>query len=448
MAGYPAYGERTGAYPAWANIQITSSFPGSAKLIKKTTSHSSEELPRRKTRVVLYSHDTLGLGHIRRNLLIAQALTQSGANVDILLITGSREAGNLPIPAGVGCLALPSLYKETNGQYRPRYMKIPLHDVISLRSKILSAAIIDFDPDVLIVDTVARGALGELQPTLEHLHSETDTQVILGLRDICDAPFAVERDWREYGTEEALRNYYDKVWVYGDPTVYDPVNEYNFPADVAAKVCFTGYLDQRDRLRSVCMTADHLSPDYKSSTSAPYILCMLGGGQDGVQLADAFVETGLLEGLQRVLLCGPHMEIAARKKLHQRARQNSDLVVFDFIPEPAKLVQEAEAIVCMGGYNSVCEALSHNKRVLIVPRVKPRREQLIRAQKFVERNIAHMLHPDMLNPCSLNEAIQRILDTPQTDVHAQIDFEGLKKLPGLLAQLTRPSSRELLHESG
>ena len=388
-------------------------------------------------RIVLYSHDTMGLGHIRRNLLIAQALTRSDANVDILLVTGSREVGSFPIPANVDCLVLPSLYKKKNGQYRSRYLRTSLRDVISLRSKILSAAIIDFEPDVLIADNVACGALCELKPVLEYLHSNTDTQLILGLRDICDTPAAVRHDWHKHGTEEVLRRYYDEIWVYGDPAVYDPTVEYDFPADVAAKIRFTGYLDQRDRP----------SLDQKPCSDTPYILCMVGGGQDGAQLAETFVETELPDGLQGVLLCGPHMEERTRQQLHYRAGQNNNLTVIDFLPEPGKLIQEAEAIVCMGGYNSVSEALSYNKRTLIVPRVQPRQEQLIRAQKLAELNITNMLHPDRLHPGAMNEHIHKMMATPQTDVHDQIDFGGLRRLPDLLTELLSPASGKLLCNS-
>lgn len=56
----------------------------------------------RRLRVVLYSHDTMGLGHIRRNLRLAQGLSESDLPIDVLLITGARESGGFSLPENCG----------------------------------------------------------------------------------------------------------------------------------------------------------------------------------------------------------------------------------------------------------------------------------------------------------------------------------------------------------
>src|SRR5262249_57656689 len=103
--------------------------------------------------------------------------------------------------------------------------------------------------DVLIVDKVPRGALRELDAALDCLRARGRTRCVLGLREVLDEPAAVDGEWRDTGSEEAVRTHYDAVWVYGDPAVYDPVREYGFSLAVAAKVHYTGYLDQRVRLQ-------------------------------------------------------------------------------------------------------------------------------------------------------------------------------------------------------
>src|SRR2546430_10766261 len=45
-----------------------------------------------------------------------------------------------------------------------------------------------------------------------------------------------------------FRSHYDAIWIYGDPAVYDPVQEYGLPDYIAARARYTGYLDQRPRL--------------------------------------------------------------------------------------------------------------------------------------------------------------------------------------------------------
>src|SRR6266581_5571384 len=131
-------------------------------------------------RVALYSHDTMGLGHMRRNLLLAQALQHSPLQAVVLMIAGAREASLVTGAAGVDCVALPSLWKDLGGQYRPRHLDVPLDDLLSVRARTAAAALDAFAPDVLIVDNVPRGALCELDLALETLRAQSRTRLVLG----------------------------------------------------------------------------------------------------------------------------------------------------------------------------------------------------------------------------------------------------------------------------
>src|SRR5688572_24183006 len=85
-------------------------------------------------RVVLYSHDTMGMGHVRRNLLIAQALAAPPLSATVLLVAGVNEATQFALPPGTDCLTLPSLHKTPDGQYRSRALALPLPELIGLRA--------------------------------------------------------------------------------------------------------------------------------------------------------------------------------------------------------------------------------------------------------------------------------------------------------------------------
>jgi predicted glycosyltransferase len=169
----------------------------------------------------------MGLGHKRRNLLIAQALACSPLQTDILLITGMREGSDVPTPDGVDYVALPALHKGKDGQYQSRRLNLSLRDIITLRANIIRATVESFRPDVLIVDNVPRGAVRELDLTLEYIHAQGHTRCVLGLRDVLDDPITIQREWKHAANEDIIRKYYDRVWVYGDPNVYDPVQEYS-----------------------------------------------------------------------------------------------------------------------------------------------------------------------------------------------------------------------------
>jgi predicted glycosyltransferase len=388
-------------------------------------------LSSRKLRIALYSHDTMGLGHKRRNMLIAQTLASSPLQTDILMITGMREASNFPTPPGVDCLTLPALYKGADGQYQSRRLDISLGDIITLRAKVIQATVEAFAPDVLIVDNVPRGAVRELDPTLEYLRSQGHTRCILGLRDVLDEPVAVRRDWERAANEDAIRRYYDAVWVYGDPRVYNLAREYNFASDVVAKFHYTGYLDQRLRLKF----AKSESAEVLANLQLPpgeLVLCLVGGGQDGAQLAEAFAQAELPPNTNGVILTGPFMPAEVRQNLHNVAAKQPRLKVLEFVAEPTLLINQADRVIAMGGYNTTCEVLSFEKRALIIPRVQPRREQLVRAERLADLGLIDLLHPDRVNPRTLTEWLAKDGTAPQ--IRDRVNLNGLVRLPQLVEE--------------
>ena len=245
----------------------------------------------------------------------------------------------------------------------------------------------------------------------------------------------VRREWREAGNDEAIRAYYDAVWVYGDPAVYDAVREYRFAPDVAAKVRYTGYLDQQARLDLAAGDEDGggaYPPDANLAEPGRLALCLVGGGQDGARLAEAFAGAELPAGWVGVIVTGPFMPAEVRGDLHRRAALRPELRVVEFHQEPALLVRRADRVVAMGGYNAVAEVLSFEKRALIVPRAYHRLEQIIRAERLRDLGLIDMLHPDEVSAGALSAWLARDdLDAP-TGVRERIDLNGLTRLPHLL----------------
>jgi len=384
-------------------------------------------------RIALYSHDTMGLGHMRRNVLLAQALERSRLQAVVLIIAGAREASLVTAATGVDCVALPSLRKDEGGHYHPRHLKVSLPEILRLRAKTTRAALEAFDPDILIVDNVPRGALRELDSVLEWLRAKRRTRLVLGLRDVLDDPVPLQAEWARAQNEDAVRSFYDAVWVYGDPAVYESVREYGFAADLAAKVRYTGYLDQRARLQF----AGQEDGDPVAALGlwpGRLALCLVGGGQDGAELAEAFMIAELPVDTNGVVVTGPCMPADVRLRLSQYAAQTPRRRVVRFVSEPTRLLQRADHIVTMGGYNTVCEVLSFEKPALIVPRVRPRREQLIRAEHLRALGLVDVLHPNDLSPEALSAWLTR-RGTRVRPARERIDFNGLRRIPELVEEL-------------
>jgi predicted glycosyltransferase len=374
------------------------------------------------------------LGHLRRNLLIAQVLAESHLHSVNLMVTEAREASAFVncMPPGVDCMTLPGLSKGVDGVCKPRYLDLPLKEVIGLRGRTIRAALKEFKPDLLLVDNLPRGAYRELDPALKQLKAAGHTRCVLGLRDVLDEPWSVHRDWFRWKFEEAISEYYDAIWVYGDPAIYNMIDEYRFPPAISSKIRFVGYLDQRRRVGF----ANGQPKDLAEGGLLPegrLMLCLLGGGQDGDRLAEAFSEARFPEDACGVIVTGPFMATQTRNRLEAQAAANPRLRVLNFIKEPTMLVERAERIIAMGGYNTVCEVLSFQKHSLIVPRVKPRREQIIRAERLRALGLIDMLEVDRLNPHVLAEWMGREL--PPLQVAGRLNLEGLERLPQLAAEV-------------
>jgi predicted glycosyltransferase len=387
-------------------------------------------------RIAFYSYDEHGLGHVRRSIAMAHALTEAQPS-SVLLIAGAREASLFRLPDGTDTLALPAPATDFNGDRRAPSLGLDTAGTLRVRARILRSALAAYEPHVLVVDRLPLGVHDELADSLGVLRA-MGTRLVLGLRDVVDDPAHVRAEWERAGTLEAIRRSYDAVWVYGDPAVYDLIDEYDLPADVRELVRFTGYLDRHDGERS--RPADDASrrrelglPDGRLS------LCLLGGGEDGVALAEAFAAARRPAGPTGVIVTGPFMPEADRDRLAAAAEGRDDLHVLAFVPDADTLVPLADEVVAMGGYNTTCEILSSGVRALIVPRVDPRREQLVRARALAARGAVDVLHPDRLSAGALGEwlaggADARPAERPVADLH------GLHRLPALLDEVLAPGA--------
>jgi predicted glycosyltransferase len=252
----------------------------------------------------------------------------------------------------------------------------------------------------------------------------------------------VREEWEHQASEQAIRDFYDAIWVYGDPRVYDLVQEYELPRDLAARVSYTGYFDQRQRLTFLADAGADLRQDLRMPPGR-LVLGMMGGGQDGTELAEAFVETDFPPNTNAVLITGPFMPVDVQSRLRRAVAGRRRFRLIEFLPEPDLLLRHASRVVAMGGYNTVSEILSFDKRALIVPRIKPRTEQLIRAQRLQEMGLVDMLHPDDVTPAALSSWFASE-SQPRPPVRARLDFNGLARLPHLFSELFMGSTKLLV----
>ena len=379
-------------------------------------------------RILMYSHDTFGLGHLRRCRTIAHSLVEDYRGVNILIISGATIAGAFDYRARVDFVKIPSVIKLRNGEYTSMDRHIDLHETLKMRKSIIRHTAETFQPDIFIVDKEPMGLQGEVEETLAYLKKQ-GTMLVLGLREVMDAPHLLDAEWKRNDVMRKINQFYDNIWVYGPPDFYDPLVGLEVPPQVRARMDFVGFLQ-----RSV---SQDVEPDHKPR--GDYILVTTGGGGDGSDLIhdviDAYQEDPTLTHKALIVL-GPYMPAKQRQKLIMKGAKIPYVEVIEFDNRMEELIDGAKAVVAMGGYNTYCEILSFDKPALIVPRVMPREEQLIRASRAAELGLIDMLLPEQArDPQRFAAALKALPDRdPPSKSAAGMTLEGLANISQIVGE--------------
>lgn len=359
----------------------------------------------RAPRIMLYSHDTFGLGHLRRSRALAEAITRADPSASALILTGSPVAGRFTFPSRVDHVRLPGVTKLRDGSYESQTMGMDIEQTTDLRAGLIKASAEQYDPDVLIVDKEPTGFRGELLPTLEMLAHTGRTRLVLGLRDVLDEPEVLAAEWDRKGGIAATETYYHEIWVYGLRSIYDPTSGLDLSDAARRRMHWTGYLR-----RSASSEDD--------PPEQPYILVTPGGGGDGQamvhQVLSAYEQDPHLTP-RAILVYGPFLSGDTRAEFEARVRNlNGRVTAVGFESQIETLFTGALGVVSMGGYNTFCEVLSFDKRAVIVPRTVPRLEQYIRASRAEDLGLVRMLDEtrDGMTAASMIRAIRALPGQP------------------------------------
>lgn len=377
-------------------------------------------------KVVLYSHDSQGLGHLRRNLAIAHHLAASlppitGKNVSGLLISGLAPTLRFPLPEGFDWVTIPGVSKDKNG-YKARSLSAATGSLIHLRSQLIEAALLGFSPDLVIIDRHIYGVWNELRTPLTNLRkTHPKAKVVLGLREILDEPSVALAEWSALGDPELMRGLVDEVWVYGDPNIHSLVASGEAPSALKDRLRFTGYLAKGRRVTD--SVQEHLD--------TPYILSSAGGGEDGLALLEAAVQAHTPKTHTHLVVTGPQMSDSNYERLCALATPRTQ--VLRSLPGLGLHISHADAVISMGGYNTVCEILATSTPALIVPREQPRKEQLIRAQALADVNAVDYLRTPYLNAQTLSDWMRHAVGREMP--RESIDRDGLQRIPHLANDL-------------
>lgn len=341
----------------------------------KTRTRDADNASAKGRRILIYSHDTFGLGHLRRSRAIANALVAADPDTRVLVVSGSAMIDRFAFADGVAPVRIPGVIKRPDDTYASLDGQTPLDRTVAERARIIARSAATFRPHLMIVDKEPTGFQGEMLPALEMACAQ-GCRIVLGIRDVLDEAERLVPEWERKGASAAVRRYYDELWVYGVPRIHEPLAALPIAAEVADRLIYTGYLRRE---------APEPLPDRREPAMArtPFVLVTPGGGGDGDSLIDWVISAYEVDPgipLPALVAFGPFMSAKSRAGFLDRIEMlPTKLAAITFDTEIELLMKKADGLVAMGGYNTFCEILSFDKRAILVPRTQPRREQRIRA---------------------------------------------------------------------
>ncbi len=386
-------------------------------------------------RLMVYSHDTFGLGNIRRMLAICTHMHASIPDLSILIVSGSPMLQSFRVVQGIDYIKLPCLKRTELGELGVRFLDLDVTEIVRLRRELILSTVASYRPDVVLVDKKPDGLAGELEPSLRHIKcSLPQTRIHLVLRDILDSSSVTVDAWTRRGYYNILRWFYDRVLVLGDQSIFDVCEEYQFPQDLREKVHHCGYVQRQlpGRSRSEIRQELGVEPEQR------LVFVTAGGGEDGYQLFSAsLAATSSLAQrlpLKTLLVTGPELGTEQTQAICRAAQTQDGLQVIEFTDDLMSYMNAADIVISMAGYNTICELLTLGKRSILVPRVRPIEEQRIRAERLAGFRAFRTILPDELTPRVLERAIEEELQLAQSTapVPTCIDLGALPRITAML----------------
>jgi predicted glycosyltransferase len=351
---------------------------------------------------------------MQRTCSIAWEIYRLRSEASILTFSDSQLGQFFPISPHHDYIKLPSIAKNGPGNWQATHLRVSFPEILQLRQQLISNVLLNYAPDIFLVDHMPHGAMGELLPALEAMdRAGLHTQNVLGLRDILDSPEVTINRWEVEGAYDVIERYYSRILVFGMQDVYDVAEKYQLPENAAKKLFYCGYVSNLDSDRNAHNIRARYLADKSPDTRL--IVVMAGGG------ADAYPMMGtLIEALPKVLeeqpcivavITGPFMPVELIADLERRAAR-LPIHMIEAVTDSLSYISAADLVIAMAGYNTSVEILRMKTPSILIPRVGPSAEQRTRAKLFRDRHWVDTIDPDELTSDNLAERISAHLSHP------------------------------------
>ena len=387
--------------------------------------------------VLLYVQHLLGIGHVRRAALLAEALTDQGWSVTVAY-------GGFPVVgAGFGAARVVRLspVRAADASFSALVGEDgqPVDDAWkAARRDRLLALFEDLRPDIVLTESFPFGRRMfrfELAPLLDRARATQPRPLIASsVRDVLVLKRNPDkRAWMA----EAARRWYDIILVHGDPALMPFAASFPEAATIADLIHHTGYVAPSGHgatPRSPPLVDDGESEEPGSNE----VVVSVGGGAVGGALlrsaAAARPLCGRAVGMRWRLLAGPEMPAADLAALGDAAAVDPMIVVESARPDFPALLRRCRLSISQAGYNTAMDVLAAGCRAVFVPFAQgSETEQRDRAALLAARGFAEVVDEADLTSASLAAAVDRVLAGPPPP-RAAIAVDGAERSAALLCR--------------
>jgi len=389
-------------------------------------------------RILVYTHNSIGLGHAFRTLAVITGIKKWRPDIDFLVISGT-SVPQIFFLEGIEVIKLPSVKLEIDKNGSPmasRYLKgFDLESIFDFRQTMIMAAFDFFHPDALIIEHNMTGQMSELIPLLMKKWMRQGGPVDFPLAHVCRGimrwvpllriPYQNPRHRSESINIGSL---YDFMYVLEDRDVIDINKAFlgNDP-ELEKKIRYMGKVT--NRTYEDLPAREEVMKRFGLSDKKP-ILVSLGRNQQVVdlwmKLLEIFMASGVTESHQIVMVMDPylnghHRETIRNHPLSKKAR------LLDFFPDLVDLVRHSELIVSRAGYNTVNEILLTGVKAVLIPESHGGGEQEMRARSINGDGVTVLTEDEVL--CgNASDSILKLLQSSVSPLPRKFDKYAVGKI--------------------
>lgn len=338
--------------------------------------------------LIIHCQYVYGIGHFVRTIELARALSKS---FNVTILNGGEEVPHYRVPPNVRFIQLSAIYKrEHEANLSPVDSSMDLDACFSARLSLIKRVLSEIAPVILVTEHFPFGLLFETEVvSIINLvkQANQNSRIVCSVRDVIESPKGGEYDDH---TCSLLNDYYDVVLVHGDERVLPFPASFPLVDRIRIPIINTGYIVKK-------------IPASFIEKGLPTILVSIGGGRMGEELLHAAIEAHRMvikQWRHRLVIFTGAFQKHDQHIRHYAGNEDNDLVsIHDFDEQRYhKALYSASGIICLGGYNTLLEAISVRLPALVYARkfLGNNEEQSLRLKYLERHGLVRVLLPDEL----------------------------------------------------